>query len=521
MPLLALRACVLAMAITSPTSAAEIASNGLGGGPWSDPATWRGKVAPGPGDDVVIQKSDIIVFDRADDGKPSCKKLLIDPKGGLTFKPNAGKLTLAVSEGIETYGVIRLDGTKSASDHFELRLLGATADKRQIKLGKNAALLLYGKAGLPEGRRNVALISPTPADAKEPIVAVIDGEGQVMVDWLRAELTNVKLLTRKIDNTGAKPGERIKVHGCRFTGPCRVYCEACDTPEIVGNTFINNVEKESPEPAIHVHSSPLAEIKQNTVTGPFAIGMALYVLTDAVVTNNVVEKCTIGLSGGYGLPNIMIKQLTVRGCPQGVRLEAAKGVVEDLTIEGSTAEAYYQQAGHVQLNNLTIKGLDKKAVAVHLDTGSMAMLNCNVLPAEIKMAPQKPPEKPGPPPILCQQYVVVAVKGAPANAVVEVRTSAPALAAGAADPNVRNTPAPLVDGLTPLANTLNPLVVNAWTFDLAGKVLPAPEYAIKLLGPAAKEGADRPVLKVMTFRPTEKTFREVQDKTPTLEVKLP
>jgi len=28
--------------------AAEIATNGTGGGVWSDPATWRGKVVPGP-----------------------------------------------------------------------------------------------------------------------------------------------------------------------------------------------------------------------------------------------------------------------------------------------------------------------------------------------------------------------------------------------------------------------------------------------------------------------------------------
>lgn len=508
---------------TSFTRASEIASNGLGGGLWSDPATWRGKTVPGPLDDVVIQKNDAVTFDRTDDGKVSCKKLLIDPRGGLTFKTSAGKLTLTVAEGIESYGVIRLDGTKSASDQFALRLVGDTDAKRQIKLGKNGALLLYGNANLPDGKRNVALTAPSPADVKEPILPIlIDADGQVKIDWLRADLENVKLLAKKIDNTGAKPGERLKVSDCRFTGPCRVYCEACDTPEIVKNTFTLAADRTSAEPAIHVHSSPLAEIKQNTISGPFAIGMGLYVLHDAVVTDNVIEKCALGVSGGYGLPNLMIKNLQVKGCAEGMKIETATGVIEDVLIEGSSATAYYQQAGKLQINNLVIKDLAKKGIAFHLDTGTVALLNCNVLPVDIKMAPQKPPEKPGPPPIQCQQVLLVAAKGAPPGSVIEVRTSTPALPAGAADPNVRNSPAPLIEGLTPTAGAFNALVVNAWTFDLAGKPLPAPEYAIKVLGPPAKEGAVRPLLKTVNFRPTENAFRaSPTDKTPTLEVKLP
>src|SRR5207248_1848768 len=116
--------------------AAEIASNGFGGGAWSDPASWRGKKVPGPDDDIIIQKNDVVVFDRGDTGKPTCRKLQIDPRGGLTFKTGAGKLVLAVTEPIETYGAIRLDGTKSASDEFELRLIGDAAGKRLVKLGK-------------------------------------------------------------------------------------------------------------------------------------------------------------------------------------------------------------------------------------------------------------------------------------------------------------------------------------------------------------------------------------------------
>src|SRR6266567_3371108 len=132
----ALMAMLLATCIAPAT---EISTNGLGGGPWSDPATWSGKVVPTSGDDVVIQKNDIVAFDRNDDGKVSCRKVQIDPKGVLIFKTGAGKQICCIADAIESYGVIKLDGTKSANDLFELRMVGDSVDKRKIKLGKNAA----------------------------------------------------------------------------------------------------------------------------------------------------------------------------------------------------------------------------------------------------------------------------------------------------------------------------------------------------------------------------------------------
>ena len=70
-----------------------------------------------------------------------------------------------------------------------------------------------------------------------------------------------------------------------------------------------------------------------------------------------------------------------------------------MLIDGATT-AYHQQLGNLQVDQLVIKNLAKKGLALHLDTGTLAMLNCNVLPADIKMTPQKPPEKPGPPPLI-------------------------------------------------------------------------------------------------------------------------
>src|SRR5207244_7100623 len=80
--------------------AAEITSNGTGGGRWDDAATWRGKAVPGPGDEVVIAKDDVVAFDRNDDGKITCKKLFLDPRGKLTFK-TGGKRILCVDGQVE------------------------------------------------------------------------------------------------------------------------------------------------------------------------------------------------------------------------------------------------------------------------------------------------------------------------------------------------------------------------------------------------------------------------------------
>ena len=62
---------------------------------------WRGKAVPGPGDEVVIAKDDVITFDRNDDGKITCKKLFLDPRGKLTFK-TGGKRILCVDGQVES-----------------------------------------------------------------------------------------------------------------------------------------------------------------------------------------------------------------------------------------------------------------------------------------------------------------------------------------------------------------------------------------------------------------------------------
>ncbi|MBM3993738.1 MAG: right-handed parallel beta-helix repeat-containing protein [Planctomycetes bacterium] len=504
--------------ICSVCSAAEISSNGLGGGVWSDPATWRGKKVPGPFDDVVIQKLDVVTFDRNDDGKVSCQKVQIDPKGMLTFKTGVGKLVCCVADSIESFGAIKLDGTKSGGDHLELRMIGDNAEKRKVKLKKGAALLLYGKANLPDDRRNVAVRSPKVADQKEDVLSLIEADGGVSIDWQRASLHEIKLQAQKLDNTGAKANERLNIIGNAFTGRARLWLHSCDTPMIAKNTFYYADKTPLTEGAIAVYFGPLAEIKHNTIRGAFVFGITVNYQSDSAVEGNTVEGCAAGITGGYGIPSTMIKKNIIRGCEVGIRLEGASGVLEDNLVEGAMT-AFQHENASLQVANLQIKDLNAKGTGINFLSGKLTLLNCDIAPAQIKVAAQAATVKDDP--IICQQYVVVGVKGAPADSLVDVRTNDPKLAADVADPSVRNTPAPLTAGLTPLPRTLNPLIVKAWTIDPKGKLQPGVEYNVKVLGPAPKEGAARPVLKTMAFRPAENGFRaKLDDATPSLEVEL-
>lgn len=498
--------------------AAEVTTNGTGGGPWSDPATWRGKAVPGPKDDVVIQKFDVVQFDKNDDGKISCHKLQIDPRGALMFKTGAGKQVCCIADAIDSFGVIKLDGTKSATDFLELRMVGDSAEKRKIKLNKGAALLLYGKANLPDDKRNVALSSPKTAEQKDDLLSLVTADGFVSFDWQRASFLNIKLQVQKIDNTGAKANERLNLIENQFVGVSRIWFHTCDSPVIAKNSFDYKEKAALTEAAISVYFGPLSEIKGNTIRGAFQSGVTIGYQSDTVLEGNTIERCGTGLIGGYGIPNTMIKKCTIRGCETGIKLEGATGVIEDTIVEGATT-AFNQQNAILQLTNFQIKDLNPKGVAVFHEGGKLSLLNCNITPAQIKLAPAAATAKDDP--VTSLQFAIVRVKDAPADALVEVRTADPKLAADATDSNVRNSPAPLTLGLTPLPRSLNPLIVRAWTMDLKGKLLPMPEYNVKVLGPAPKEGAARPLLKMVTFRPMENAFRAaLDDVTPTLEVSL-
>jgi len=500
---------------------ADISSNSTGGGLWSDPMTWHGKVVPTSGDDVIIQKNDIVAFDRNDAGKVSCRKLHIDPKGIFTFKTGGGTQICSIAEPIENFGIIRIDGTKSSSDFLELRMIGETPEKRGIKLKKGANLLLYGKPDLPDGKRNIALSSLNGAQQPDELINLIEAEGAVSIDIQWAALKNIRFIVSKIDNTGATPNEKINFIENRFSGLSSLSILYCDTPVLSKNTFEHLGPKLIEEPAIHVAYSPLSEIKGNHIRGGYITGISAGFQSDTTLSGNLIENCTNGIiigGGAVAVPNSMIKKCVLRNCTNGIKILSGTGVLEDIIIEKST-QAFNANTSNLQLTNFQVTNLAPKGIAIALHTGSLTLLNCDIIPAQITLGPQPATAKVDS--ITALQYAVIACKGAPADSFIEVRTIVPALPADSADPNVRNSPAPLVNGLTPLANTLNPLIIKAWSIDVGGKLQAAPQYQVKLLGVALKEGEAKPVLKSINFKPIENAFRRESDEsTVTLEVPL-
>lgn len=555
--------CLLVICYACPAAAAraeEIHSNGRGGGLWSDAATWRGKAAPGPGDDVVIARGDVVVFDRNDDqvkfvetgaalvggvatvpgprtlgaaavllagvsGKTSCRQLNIDPKGVLTFKPNGGRQTICVNGPVESFGTIRLDARNQPNDFLELRLVGRTPAERSVKLQKGGALLVEGRANLGGGRRNVALTSrPQPwlaPGVNDPeVLGTIAGEAGTMIDVQRAVVTNLFIQAVGIDNTGAKPNERVNLAESRFLERSRLLCTGCDTPLIANNEFDCGAAS-IPAAAIHLYASPLAEVRGNRVRGHYSYGIMGTAQTDSSVTNNTIERCGGGIYW-YG-ENGMIKQADIRGCGTGIVVTSMSGTLEDITVDGATT-AFYHAGATAQLTNFRATNLAKDGVVVSYSSGPLTLLNCDVRPDQVKLIPQTTPP-PKPPPFLVQalHYLVVGVKDeVPANTQVEVRTAQAAPATpGAADLNVRNGPALLASGRTPLPQALNPLIVKAWVIDANGKTVPAPEYVIRVLAPAAREGGERKLLKTLTVKPQDTWYRpRPNEPTPTLEVPL-
>jgi parallel beta-helix repeat protein len=515
--------------MSSPAFAAEITSNGSGGGDWSNPGTWLGKTAPGPDDDAVIQKGDVVDFDRDDSGKITCQKLFIDPRGAFRLKPGFGKSTCCLANGVEARGLIQIDATKSASDTLELRLVGGDSTKRMIKLLKGASLIVRGRAELPEGKHNALLTSPQLADRKAEIEGNVQAlKGGVTVDLQRADLVSTVVRADDIDNTGARGNERLVVTECRFAGRGRLWLGTCDTPTIRKNTFTCPGPKYAEGiAAILISQCPLAEVRGNSMQG-FHYGVQAVHPDGCTIVGNTAEKCGTGFHLGHGRNNSLY-QNTARDCDRGYDFYYSQMA----SLEDSTAEAckvaVRQLTSTIQIASLDVTKVPKDGIGVLYDAdpnhsdGSVMLINCKIAASQVKFT--RPPKlMPGaPPPVLAMYCVVVGVKETPPGTAIDVRTvnPMPALAPGAMDPNVRNVPAPIDKGLTPVPRPAGaprdalPIIVKAWSIDAAGKTVPAPEYEIRVQTPDAR------VVKSVRVTPQESWFRaKADDPTPTVEVSL-
>jgi hypothetical protein len=131
--------------------------------------------------------------------------------------------------------------------------------------------------------------------------------------------------------------------------------------------------------------------------------------------------------------------------------------------------------------------------------------------------------KDGVPTIECFWYLVAKLNGkATAGTQVVVRTAGRDPASRAADLNVRNSPARVgSSGLTPLPDTLEPLIVKAWSYDDQLELVAAPEYVLEVVPPGTASGPAKPIA-TQTITPTASWYRkQPNDITPTVEVRLP
>lgn len=500
-------------------SAAEVTSNGAGGGAWNEPGTWRGNVVPRPEDEVTIRKGDIVVFDRNDDGKTTCHKLYIDPQGALKFKTEAGKITFTAAGPIDSFGLIKLDGGKSATDHHELVLTGKTPQERTVKFQKGGAFIASAKADLTGGKRNIRIVSKAPDAKAADVTGKVDAQAGTTLDVQHCELEHTVLSGTDIDNTGARPNERVNLLGNRFLGHCNILLYNCDTPHVADNTFDYVGGPWHQPAAIYLNGCPLAEVKNNIVRGAFYYAFSVYSCTDCVVTGNLSEKTHMGY---YCVGSGMFKGNTVREAVGGLWGPLMTGTVEDCVFEKCSAYAVALAGGTVQMTSCVIKDPPKDSKALEFTGGAdVTLVNCAFGPEQIRLPKMLPKvEKPF---VTALHFFILKINGeVPDETLVDIRTvnPMPPIVPGGQDLNVRNAPAPLIGNRTPLPQSLSPVILRAWVIDKDGKTVAAPDYAVRVLGPT--DGVkDRKVLATLTVKPVDAWFRaKPNDPAPTVEVKL-
>jgi hypothetical protein len=496
--------------------AAEVTTNGTGGGAWSEPATWRGRAVPRAEDEVTIRKGDAIVFDRNDDGKTTCAKLFIDPQGALRFKTGIGKVVFVVGGVVESSGLVKLDGT-AATDFHEFRLAGKTPEERTAKFDKGSGLIASGKANLPGGKHNVLIASRAPDPKAADVTAAVEVKNGTL-DVQRADFQDVKLTGNDIDNTGARPGERCNVVGNRFLGKCNLSLVSCDTPVVADNLLEYPGGPWHMPAAVALNSCPLAEVKNNTVKGLFYYAFSIYACSDCTVAGNTTEKAYVGI---YCVGTGAFRGNTVREAGGGHALVSFTGTIEDSTFE-KCGYGISISTGAVQVANCVYRDPPtKEGHAIDFAQGEITLINCPFGPESITLPKVMP--KSDKPAVTAMHYLILKVNGeAPEDTQVDVRTTNPnpPIAPGAADLNVRNVPAPLVGNRTPLPQSLSPILLRAWVIDKDGKTVPAPEYTVRILAPAEGDKG-RKVLKTLTVKPEGKWFRpKPNDPAPTVEVSL-
>jgi parallel beta-helix repeat protein len=476
-------------------------------------------------DDAVIAARDTVVFDRDDSAKPTCKQLILDPKSTLTFQSGLGKRTLTVDGPVEIYGAFKM-AAQAAGDELALQLSASTAAERTIKVERGGALLVSGRPFAPGTQPNARITVTAPAEGKVAASAEVTVANKGAIDVQNTWLHQTLVTVNGIDNTGAKPNERCNLLGNLFTAQSTVTLVGCDSAVVARNTFEAREGARPKAAAIRVTSCPLAEIRENQVTGRYWFGIEL-LSSECVVSGNRVQNCTHGIHCTRS--PILLKSNWIHQCDLGIRTTLVTGISEELTLEQCPLPALIE-ASTLQLSGVRLlKPPDKADSTIRLADGNLQLLNCDLKPADISVVNTRPTQsssEAADPAVQSMAFLVVKLTGtAPRNARVRLQTARPGapLAAGALDLNVRNSPAPVrPEGTTPLPSTLVPLIVKSWSLNASGTAAESPAYTLEVLGSPGDPGAPPVVLKSITVKPDPSWFRSSPNAPePTLEVSLP
>ena len=534
-----------------------IHSNGRGGGPWTESATWHGGEVPEAEDTVVIAMRDRVVFDGHDPDQASCAELHIDPEGTLTFAEGRGTHTLTVNGPITSYGTIRLDATESRHAQYRLRLTSKDAGRRTIELREHAALMSYGHEQGAGGQPSVALVAePLSADSPDnaeneqkknakqtqgeadnagSYTARVTANGKVRFDLQRTLVKNVAFDLKRLDNSGATASERLNVLQSRFEGSASLTLTHCDSPAIRGNVFTSDAGS-APTRAIDLNHVALGSVRDTRVVGPWKTAIRLNRNTDSTVAGTTVEGADIGVQAirGHGTS---LRELELRNCSTGLWLSRVHQreqhpVVEDVLIERAERGVHvrYTHGGQVQFSDCRFVNpvVEKSEEGenppppVHFDLvgAAVRLINTDVASDEIRHRKDARVET--------MYYLVVGAVSKqgelPAGAQVRVRTAerSGGVPDGKADLNVRHSPAALNKaGLTPLPASDKMVTVRGWRLDKNGNRRQAPFYELRLEAP--KDGSDGyKTLSTREVEPGPRWFRpDPDDATPTVEIQLP
>ena len=496
------------------TCRAERQSNGIGGGNWSDPGSWRENQLPAPTDTVVIVTGDTITFDADHPTNSSCASLLLDPQATLDFKSDAARHIMRVSGPIESYGAIKLDAGRSPQSRMELILDAPSESNRVIRLQRNGVLLALG-VRLPGSARNVAITAKAPAETTEPETATIQASAANTLELNRTILSNIIVTATGIDNTGAKPNERLNLLENRFVNQARIVVTYSDSPAIRRNIFDGIPGAVISQPAIYLNVCKLAQAEGNVITGLYATGIVLATDTESSLTENTIVGATRGLYV-HGRSS-MLKRNIIEDSAPAIHLDsAAEAVLEDTTIRGP-ALAIRAVNSSAQITNMRVLDSTESNILVRVAASRLTILNTPITVDRLKFDSNGS--------VSAMNYIVVRVKGRlPKDATLEARTAASSGGPpkGKADLNVRNSPVPISPaGLTPLPVSGKALIVQSWAC-VNNRPLPSPFYDLNVMAPGATPDAPPRLLKSIVVEPKPAWYRDdANQPEPTVEITLP